>query len=292
MTTPESPSPHVEAPWISPRPAYRPRCGLRKAIVAVPLLIAVMGAGLIGFALAGLGGAVETAPAMTLAAATIETAAATAATASATTATGLADVSDIAAAVVDSVVKIEITASFRGRRTVVASGSGVIVDAGGTIVTNAHVVEAGSGIDVVLADGTTYDATVLTVDSAHDLALVSTAATDLAAIELGATDGLLVGDPLIAVGNPLGLDGGPSVSIGIVSALGRTLEDSGSTLTGIIQTDAAITEGSSGGALLDGTGRLVGITTAVGVSSVGIEGMGFAVPVEAISALLSATPGV
>ncbi len=96
---------------------------------------------------------------------------------------------------------------------------------------------------------------------------------------------------MIAVGNPLGLEGGPSVTTGIVSALGRVLEDSSVSLTGVIQTDAAITEGSSGGALLDSGGRLIGMTTAVGVSSVGVEGIGFAIPVETVEAVVDSLVG-
>lgn len=292
MTTVGSPSPYVDAGRVSPT-VDRTRRRWRRALLAVPLLIAAVGAGLIGVALGGLGGTAVTLPTATVATSMAGTVAPVAATTPVATVAGLTDVSDVAAVVIDSVVKIEITAVFRGREAVVASGSGVIVDGAGTIVTNAHVVEgARSGVEVILTDGTTHAGTVVTVDDAHDLAIVSIDAGDLTPIELGSADGLLVGDPVIAVGNPLGLEGDPSVSTGIVSALDRTLEDAGSTLTGIIQTDAAITEGSSGGALLDGTGRLIGITTAVGVSSVGIEGMGFAVPVEAITALLAASPGV
>ena len=87
---------------------------------------------------------------------------------------------------------------------------------------------------------------------------------------------------MIAVGNPRGLEGGPSVTTGIVSALGRVLVDTSVSLPGVIQTDTAITEGSSGGALPDAQDRLIGVTTAVGVSSAGSEGIGFAIPVETV----------
>jgi serine protease Do len=202
-------------------------------------------------------------------------------------ASGLTDVSDIAASAVGSVVRIEMTASFRGRQQVVASGSGVIVDQGGTIVTNAHVVDSGNGITVTLDDGSTYSGSVVVVDTAADLAAITIDATGLSVVQFGSSEQMLVGDPVIAIGYPLGLQGGPSVSTGIVSAKNRTIDDSTASLTGILQTDAAITEGSSGGALLDGRGRLVGITTAVGVSRVGIEGIGFAIPVETVEQLLS-----
>jgi S1-C subfamily serine protease len=94
---------------------------------------------------------------------------------------------------------------------------------------------------------------------------------------------MAVGDTAIAVGNPLGLKGGPSLTVGVLSAVGREVQTSStSILYGMLQTDAPITQGSSGGALVDGAGRLIGITTAVGVSEVGIEGIGFATPIEIV----------
>jgi S1-C subfamily serine protease len=202
--------------------------------------------------------------------------------------TGLTDVSDVAADAVESVVRVETTASFRGyRQVVVASGSGVIVESSGMIVTNAHVVGSGESVIVTLNSGTTYDATVIGVDTDHDLAVIRIDADEeLDAFEFGSSEAVQVGDPVIAIGYPLGLEGDPSVSTGIVSAKDRTITDSSASLSGIIQTDAAITEGSSGGALLDAEGRLIGITTAVGVSSVGIEGIGFAIPVETVEEVL------
>lgn len=200
----------------------------------------------------------------------------------------LVDVSDVAAEVVDSVVTVDVAIDVRGRGELTGSGSGIVLDDDGTIVTNAHVVEDATRVTVTLADGTTADATVVGIDSAQDLAVLDIDATGLSPISLGTTDGLAVGDPVIAVGNPLGLDGGPSVTTGIVSALGRVLEESDVSLQGVIQTDAAITEGSSGGALLDGEGRLIGVTTAVGVSSVGVEGIGFAIPVETVTTVVAA----
>jgi S1-C subfamily serine protease len=91
---------------------------------------------------------------------------------------------------------------------------------------------------------------------------------------------LAVGQPVVAIGSPLGLAGGSSVTTGVVSALGREVEAEGTSLLDMVQTDAAISPGSSGGALVDGTGAVIGITTAVGVSEVGAEGLGFAVPVD------------
>lgn len=203
----------------------------------------------------------------------------------------LTDVSDIATQAVDSIVVVEVTIDARGPFDATGSGSGVIVSEDGTIVTNAHVVDDATSIIVELTDGTTFEATVLYENASVDLAVLDIDASGLTAVELGSTSDILVGDPVIAIGNPLALEGGPSVSAGIVSALDRVLEGSDATLSGIIQTDAAITEGSSGGALLDADGRLIGITTAVGVSSIGVEGIAFAIPVETVSEVLADLAG-
>ena len=207
------------------------------------------------------------------------------------TSTGLTDVSDIAAQTVDSVVVVHVTVDGRRPLDVAGSGSGVIICEDGVIVTNAHVVDGATSINVELTDGSTFAATVLAVNADQDIAILDTEATGLTTIDLGSTANLEVGDPVISIRNPLRLEGGPSVSTGIVSALDRELADSDATLTGIIQTDAAITEGSSGGALLDADGELIGITTAVGVSSVGVEGIAFAVPVETVNEVLAGLTG-
>ena len=202
------------------------------------------------------------------------------------TSASLTDVSDVAAETVDSVVFVEASLTVRGRMTATSSGSGVIVSSDGTIVTNAHVIDGAQAVTVELTNGERYEATVVAEDSANDIAVLEIEATGLSAIDIGSTLDLSVGEPVIAIGNPLGLEGGPSVSTGIVSALERVIQGSDRELDGIIQTDAAISEGSSGGALLDADGRLIGITTAVGVSSVGVEGIAFAVPIETVSTVL------
>lgn len=170
-----------------------------------------------------------------------------------------------------------------GQAQPVASGSGVVLDADGHVVTNRHVVEAGTSYRVVLSDGRSYAAKLLGEDAATDLAVLKISAADLTPIALGSSDALKIGGTTIAVGSPLGLQGGPSLSVGVLSAIGREVQtDQQTILYGMLQTDAAINEGSSGGALVDEQGHLVGITTAVGVSSVGIEGVGFATPVEIV----------
>jgi S1-C subfamily serine protease len=196
--------------------------------------------------------------------------------------------SDIAATVVPSVVTVQVGGGSGDAFVPRGTGSGVVFDDSGHIVTNDHVVEVGDAYRVVLSDGRIYDADLVGTDPATDLAVLTVTADALRPIALGETDGLAVGDPAIAVGSPLGLEGGPSLSVGVVSALGREVStDPATTLYGMVQTDAPITQGSSGGALVDGRGRLIGITTAVGVSEVGVEGIGFATPVEIVNRVVA-----
>ncbi|NIR40838.1 MAG: PDZ domain-containing protein [Actinobacteria bacterium] len=168
------------------------------------------------------------------------------------------------------------------------SGSGVIIDAGGLIVTNDHVIAAGTQYEVVLSDGrTAYEATLVGTDPLTDLAVLKIEAEGLTPIRFGDTSELRVGDSAVAVGSPLGLEGGPSLTVGVLSAFGRQVQVSNDdVLYGMLQTDAPITQGSSGGALVDGRGRLIGITTAVGVSEVGVEGIGFATPIELVERVI------
>jgi S1-C subfamily serine protease len=197
----------------------------------------------------------------------------------------LLDAAAVGEKVIPSVVTVQITgSSFNGQETVLGSGSGVVYDGLGHIITNDHVVAAGSNYEIVLADGRIYPAEVVGTDPSTDLAVLAVTAEDLEAIEIGGTDALTVGEPAVAVGSPLGLDGGPSLTVGVLSAFGRQVQTDATTrLYGMLQTDAPITSGSSGGALVDGAGRLIGITTAVGVSPVGIEGIGFATPSEIVT---------
>jgi len=185
-------------------------------------------------------------------------------------------------AVIPAIVTVQVGDEGPNGVLVRGSGSGVIVDDSGLIVTNDHVVAPGEAYQVVLSDGrTTYDAVLVGTDPLTDLAVLRIDAPRLIAIDLGDTTDLRVGDRAVAVGSPLGLEGGPSLTVGVVSAFDRQVQVSANdTLYGMIQTDAPITQGSSGGALVDSQARLIGITTAVGVSDVGIEGIGFATPVE------------
>ena len=200
------------------------------------------------------------------------------------TTTLLLDASLVGDTVIPSVVTVEITGEVLGETGRIGSGSGVVFDDQGHIITNDHVVAAGGSYQVVLADGRVYPAELIGTDPTTDLAVLSIGAQDLRPIGIGSSDQLSVGDPAVAVGSPLGLQGTPSLTVGVISAFGREVQTDATTrLYGMLQTDAPITQGSSGGALVDGAGRLVGITTAVGVSEVGIEGIGFATPIEVVT---------
>ncbi len=199
------------------------------------------------------------------------------------TETGVADATAVGAAVIPSIVTVEVGSTSGTTFTQAGSGSGVVLDKIGHIITNHHVVEVGDAARVVLSDGRVYEAELVGSDPLTDLAVLRIPTIDLVPIALGSSDDLVVGSPAIAIGSPLGLEGGPSLSVGVVSALGREVQTGPDTiLYGMIQTDAPITSGSSGGSLVDETGALIGITTAVGVSNIGVEGIGFATPVEIV----------
>ncbi len=162
-------------------------------------------------------------------------------------------------------------------------GSGVIVSSAGYILTNNHVVEAAEEIEIALPDGRKLLAKVVGSDPDTDLAVLRVQGGDLRAISFGASEALRVGDVVLAIGNPFGF--GQTVTAGIVSALGR----SGlgiNTFENFIQTDAAINQGNSGGALVDANGNLVGINTAIFSQSGGSIGIGFAMPVSTAKMVL------
>jgi S1-C subfamily serine protease len=158
-------------------------------------------------------------------------------------------------------------------------GSGVIVDAAGQVVTNHHVIADAAAIRVQLADGREADAKVIGRDPDTDLALLRIALRDLPAIELGRSSALRVGDIVLAIGNPIGLSA--TVTQGIVSATGRG-QLGVAVFENFIQTDAPINVGNSGGALINTRGELVGINTAIIARNLGVEGIGFAIPVDLV----------
>lgn len=190
----------------------------------------------------------------------------------------------VARRVLPAIVTVEVRESTIGDFVADGSGSGVVLDTAGLLVTNQHVVEGANEVRVVFADGRTYAAEIIGEDALTDLTVLRIAAEGLTAVELGSTRDMEIGDTAIAIGSPLGLGGGPSVTVGVVSAFERRVQTGIDTeLFGMLQTDAPITRGSSGGALVDAEGRLIGITSAIGVSDVGAEGLGFAIPVELVT---------
>jgi serine protease Do len=155
-------------------------------------------------------------------------------------------------------------------------GSGIIFDASGWILTNRHVVAGATDLVVELKDGLRYDARVYGIDTLTDLAIIKIDATGLPAATMGDSDGLKVGELVVAIGSPLGTFEN-SVTSGIVSATGRQIQTEGGNLRNLIQTDAAINPGNSGGPLLDSTGAVIGVNTAIARDSTGI---GFSIPIN------------
>src|SRR4051812_4754322 len=257
-------------PTGAARPQYR---AMRRAAVAV-LLAGVTGVG-------GATGAVVSAE---LGDSTVTTATATtrASTVAASSSTQL--LAKVAAAVQPSVVSIVVTLADGNEE-----GSGVILSADGNIVTNAHVVaDAANGrITVTFSDGRTATARVVGANTGKDIAVIKAeGVSGLTPATLGSSSTLHVGDTVLAIGSPLGLEG--SVTSGIVSALHRDVgaqdgasSSSGASLDDAIQTDAAINPGNSGGPLVDASGRVVGISTAIATTSSasGSIGVGFAITV-------------
>jgi len=186
---------------------------------------------------------------------------------------------------VHSVVLIESTVVsnvYGQTATGVSSGSGFILTGDGYVVTNYHVIEGASSVAVVLYDGSSYPAVVVGYDSTNDIAVLKVEASGLDAVEIGSSSDLIVGDQVVAIGNPLG-ELTSTLTVGYVSAKERTVSTDG-TIINMIQTDAAINSGNSGGPLFNMKGEVVGITTAKysGASSSGatIEGIGFAIPID------------
>ncbi|MCS7282678.1 MAG: trypsin-like peptidase domain-containing protein [Anaerolineae bacterium] len=190
------------------------------------------------------------------------------------------------------VVNIDVAAGTGDEASIFGSGSGFLIDTEGHIVTNHHVIEGADIIWVTFSDGTLREAKILGSDPFSDLAVlrVDDLPPSAVPLELGDSDTLQVGQRVIAIGNPFGLQG--TMTVGVVSALGRVLPTV-STATGgtfsnpeIIQTDAAINPGNSGGPLLDSAGRVVGVNTAIRTTTGGNMGVGFAVPVNTVKRIV------
>lgn len=203
---------------------------------------------------------------------------------------GNTSIAKAAAVIAPSVVTITNTTANGGD-----TGTGIIVSSDGEIITNNHVVEGSTDLKVRLSGATdAVEARILSTDPGNDLALIKLVnASGLTAATFADPESLAVGDTVIAVGYALALDGGPSVTSGIISALNRTLTDTDGALDGLIQTDAAISSGNSGGPLINLDGQVVGVNTAVynSSNSTAANNIGFAIGVAEVQRVVNILRG-
>ena len=191
--------------------------------------------------------------------------------------TALPSIASLVDEIEPAVVSISVESVSRGMFfdfTDEGAGTGTVIRPDGYIVTNFHVIQGANDIQVTLASGNSYDADVVGYDIITDLAVLKIDDDDLATIRMGDSDALDVGDWVVALGNALALKGGPTVTLGIVSARGRTLSTERGDLYDLIQTDAAINDGNSGGPLINLQGEVIGINTAIIRRA---QGIGFAI---------------
>jgi S1-C subfamily serine protease len=277
-TTEPTPSP-------APTPARRPRGG---QVLAAALLAAILSSGSTFLLVNAVRPAATTPTTNAVTASNTSTSGTTAVNSDPT------DASAIASATLPSVVTITTEANvptrFGGSQQATGTGSGVILTADGSILTNYHVVQGGDAFSVRFSDGRTAPATVVKTDQQHDLAVIKADATGLTPAKLGDSDAVQVGQVVLAFGSPLG-DLTGTVTEGIISAKDRTItagsagsRSGGETLTGLLQTDAAINPGNSGGPIVDMSGKVIGIAVA---GSTQADGLNFAIPIETAKSLIS-----
>jgi S1-C subfamily serine protease len=176
-----------------------------------------------------------------------------------------------------AIARLEVTSAAGS-----SSGSGVLFRDDGYLLTSAHIVNDARSVVVVLADGSDHGGVVVGSDPWTDIAVLKIEGTNFAVAVLGTASSLQVGQPAISIGSPLGIDGSPSVSVGVVSALGRHVASAdGVELHGMIETDAKVTSEAQGGALVDGSGVVIGITT----SPSGTDGLSYATPIDVAKAV-------
>ena len=264
-----------DAALVSAKP--RPDRSRRSALVAAVVAVAVLAGGGAGYAGATLAGD-DSSPAPTATAAPLSYPG------------GDLDVAALVRSVEPSVVtiqtKIEVSDGFR-HGTAEAAGTGIVLTDDGEILTNAHVVADATEMSVTItaADGSTksYDARLVGADTANDVALIRlVGASGLTPATIGDSDSVVVGQDAVAIGNALALEGGVSVTKGIISALDRSIDVEAGTLSHLIQTDAAISSGNSGGPLVDADGAVIGMNSAGATSSQNVtaENIGFAIPIN------------
>ncbi|HEY8635725.1 MAG TPA: trypsin-like peptidase domain-containing protein [Candidatus Limnocylindrales bacterium] len=278
-------------PAVPPRAAKRRRSGGMATIFGAAILSAVLAAGGTAALVTGPLAPQPSSPATGAPGAVTVAAGSSAAPAASTDA-----LPDVVAAVRNSVVTITSQGfSSRGFSQIPSTGvgSGIVLTADGYILTNKHVVAGSQSLTVELADGEQFPATIVKQSTDKDLALIKIDAHGLTPAVIGDSASLQVGQTVVAIGSPLGTFT-ETVTKGILSATGRTItvqdEVTGqpTTLTGLLQTDAAINPGNSGGPLLDANGRVIGVNTAVSTNA---EGLGFAIPISDAASLISQATG-
>jgi putative serine protease PepD len=267
----------LRSPWLREQPVLPPFTGLNpdpkpqsgKRLVVIALLV-----GLLGGVLGSVGGDLLSTQRGTSTNVVLPT--------FSSTGDAESSVAAIAKAVLPTVVSLQVSGSRD------ATGSGFVIDASGYILTNNHVIASaanGGSVKVFFQDGSSYDGKIVGRNPGFDLAVIKVNATNLPTLPLGDSDKVTVGEPVIAVGSPLGLSG--TVTSGIVSAFDRPVTAGGSGDTSFInaiQTDAAINPGNSGGPLVNGAGFAIGVNSAIatlGGSTTGSIGLGFAIPINA-----------
>jgi S1-C subfamily serine protease len=289
---PQTPSTTAPATVRTPR---RRTVGPVATVLAVSLLSAGLASGITAMAIApSLTGSAAAPAATDPNMGNGNTVAVTPAPAASTTGDPIVDVATRVSPAVVTITSRGVSSGF-GPFSMPATGvgSGVIVNAEGWILTNAHVVEGAQSLTVTLKDGREFDGTVVESDPDRDLAVVKIDGSDLPTAELGSSKDLEVGQLVIAIGSPLGQFTN-SVTSGVLSAIGREIqvpdEQTGRvhTLSNLLQTDAAINPGNSGGPLLDEHGKIIGINTAV---AGGANGIGFAIPIDDAADILAAAMG-
>ncbi len=261
----------------SPQPEKVKKPKNKKALVAGLLVVTVLLSGALGFGggvlamnLMGDSDGEKFIPTTTITAEQLQAADSDSFNAAAVASVGLDSVVEITTEVVSR-------STFMGNYVTQGAGSGVIISEDGYIVTNNHVIEGASKITVRTRDTKEHSATIVGHDSKTDLAVLKIEVTGLKAAAYGNSATLVIGQPVLAIGNPLGELGG-TVTEGIISALDRELLVEGQSMT-LLQTDASVNPGNSGGGLFDGKGNLVGIVNAKSSGS-GVEGLGFAIPID------------
>ncbi len=182
-------------------------------------------------------------------------------------------------AVVSINTTLEVQSYGYGVAPVKGSGSGFIITPDGYILTNNHVIQDSEEVEVILSDGSKYTGTVAGGDPQTDVAIVKLPGTEFPVLELGDSEAIKTGSMVLAIGNALGLPGGHTVSLGVISAKNRPMPWADFIFEGLLQTDAAINPGNSGGPLIDMSGKAIGINTAIIAQA---NGIGFSIPVNTV----------